>query len=145
MPLTSSGLRSGRRQSSEMGGEGEEGSSPLNLDSLRRRRTTKGLPRFGSWEGRGGWGGYVKLTAALNPSSWQWLNPIRPGRPRTTWQGLSFRRHQWTDEDCGQSVRPCVAWQTCSFREKTVCQQFSLNMMLVYRMTAARNASHPAI
>lgn len=50
--------------------------------------------------------GCVKLTAALNPSSWKGLDAIRPAQPRPAWQGLSCRRHQRADEDGGQSLRP---------------------------------------
>lgn len=71
-------------------GKGGRGSDALNLDSLRRRLATKGwgggggLFRFvGSSEGVGGGGcergvrgDCVKLTAALNPSSRQRLDPI---------------------------------------------------------------------
>lgn len=98
----------------------------LNLGSLRRGRTTKRLPRFGRREGgAGGRGGCVKLTAALNPSSWRGLDPIRPAQPRTAWQGLSCRRHQRADEDGGQSVRPPATPQTWSFRQKAGRQQFA--------------------
>lgn len=113
--------------------EEEEGSSPLNVDSPQRRRTTKGDAK--GWElrkagvqRRGGWGGCVKLTAALNPSSWQWLDPIRPARPRTRWQGLSCQRHQWTDGDRAWPVPPptaCVTQQTSSSKEKNERQQVS--------------------
>lgn len=70
-------------------------------------------------------GGCVKLTAALNPSSWKGLDPIRPAQPRTAWQGLSCRRHQRADEDGGQSVRPPPSPQTWSFRPKPERQQFA--------------------
>lgn len=76
--------------------------------------------------GGGGAGGCVKLTAALNPSSWRGLDPIRPAQPRTAWQGLSCRRHQRADEDGGQSVRPPLQLHKLgSFRQKAGRQQFA--------------------
>lgn len=93
MPPTSSGL-------SRKEGEGQLAFKPeFPSEEADNKASCQGLEvETGEAERRGG---YVKLTAALNLSSRLRLDPISPRRPRTRWQGLSCRRHQWADEDSG--------------------------------------------
>lgn len=125
MPPTSSGL-------SRKEGEGQLAFKPgFPSEEADNKASCQGLEvETGEAERRGG---YVKLTLALNLSSRPRLDPISPRRPRTRWQGLSCRRHQWADEDsglAGQSasqslsrwVSPldsCVTQQSSHRAEKT--------------------------
>lgn len=132
MPPTSSGL--GRKE-----GEGQLAFKPeFPSEEADNKASCQGLEvETGEAERRGG---YVKLTAALNLSSRLRLDPISPRRPRTRWQGLSCRRHQWADEDSGPAgqsasqllgrwVSPpdsCVTQQSSRLAEKTEHDDASL-------------------
>lgn len=125
MPPTSSGL-------SRKEGEGQLAFKPeFPSEEADNKASCQGLEvETGEAERRGG---YVKLTAALNLSSRPRLDPISPRRPRTRWQDLSCRRHQWADEDSGPAgqsasqslarwVSPpdsCVTQQSSRLAEKT--------------------------